>query len=187
MTDVDERKRLLRAEIRSRIPKPASDEAIAASAAAQERLLCAPLMAEANVVGLYRALPSECGTAALAVALEAQGKQICYPVIAGGGRVLRFCRSAGTFAAGALGVEEPTGAAVPLDRIELLVVPAVAVDPAGHRIGRGGGYYDATLSAFRGRSVALIFDAQLVPRVPVGEHDQRVGAVCTESRFFVCV
>ena len=80
-----------------------------------------------------------------------------------------------------------TGAPVALGEIDLLVVPAVAVDARGRRLGRGKGHYDATLAACRVSSVALVFESQLVPEVPVGEHDQRVGAVCTEARLIVCV
>lgn len=187
MAELDEQKRALRALVKALLPRPGSPEAVAASVAAQERLLSSPLLAEATVVGLYRALPSECGTAALAASLEARGREVCYPATAPDQRALRFRRSAGVFVSGALGVEEPTGAPVPLERIEVLVVPALAVDARGHRIGRGRGHYDATLAGFRGRSVALVFDSQLVPSVPVGDHDQRIGAVCTESRFILCV
>ena len=74
-----------------------------------------------------------------------------------------------------------------LARIELLVVPAIAADAAGRRLGRGKGHYDATLAAYGGKSVALILDSQLVPEVPVGEHDRRVGAVCTDARWIACL
>ena len=60
---------------------------------------------------------------------------------------------------------------------------STAMDAAGRRLGRGKGHYDATLAAYGGSSVALVFDSQLVPEVPVGEHDRRVGAVCTEARW----
>jgi 5-formyltetrahydrofolate cyclo-ligase len=170
--------------VRARLPPPGSAAAIAASIAAQQNLLASPLLAAARTVGLYRALPSECGTAAVAIALEASGAGVSYPAIVPGDRALQFRRATGVFVAGALGVEEATGSPVSLDEIEVLVVPALAVDLAGRRIGRGRGHYDATLARFRGKSVALVFESQLVPEVPVGEHDQRVTAICTESRFF---
>jgi 5-formyltetrahydrofolate cyclo-ligase len=69
--------------------------------------------------------------------------------------------------------------------VDVLVVPALAVDARGRRLGRGKGHYDATLSAFAGRSVALVYDTQLVPEVPVGDRDRAVDAVCTESRLIV--
>ena len=183
MPSLDDQKRALRARVRAGIPKPGSPEFVAASVSAQERLLANALQGRARMVALYRALPSECGTASVAAALHNAGVEVCYPAVVPGDRALQFRRSAGVFVAGALGVEEPTGSPVALAGIDLLVVPAIAVDAAGRRLGRGKGHYDATLSAYKGRSVALVFDSQLVPEVPVGEHDRRVGAVCTEARW----
>ncbi len=183
MTHLDDQKRALRAEVRARLPRPGSPEFISASVRAQERLLEAALQRDARMVALYRALPAECGTAAVAAGLQAQGREVCYPVVVPGQRALQFRRAAGVFVAGALGVEEPTGAPVPLHEIALLVVPALAVDASGRRLGRGKGHYDATLAGCGASSVALVFDSQLVPEVPVGEHDHRVGAVCTDLRW----
>ena len=183
MPSLDDQKRALRAEVRSRLPKPGSEEFVSASVRAQERLLQWALREGSGIVALYRALPSECGTASIAAGLRAAGREVCYPVVVPGERALQFRRGAGVFVSGALGVEEPTGAPVALRDISLLVVPAIAVDAKGHRLGRGKGHYDATLAAWAGRSVALVFDSQLVPNVPVGEHDRRVGAVCTDARW----
>jgi 5-formyltetrahydrofolate cyclo-ligase len=183
MPSLDDQKRELRARVRARIPKPGSPEFVAASVSAQERLLANALQHRARMVALYRALPSECGTASVAAALQSAGVEVCFPAVVSGDRGLQFRRSSGVFVAGALGVEEPTGSPVELAGIDLLVVPAIAVDTAGRRLGRGKGHYDATLSAYQGRTVALVFDSQLVPEVPVGEHDRRVGAVCTEARW----
>ena len=187
MPSLDDQKRALRAEVRARLPRPGTDAFVSASVRAQERLLAEALREGAGIVGLYRALPSECGTASVAAALQASGREVCYPAVVPTERALQFRKSAGVFVAGALGVEEPTGAPVPLAEIALLVVPAVAVDANGRRLGRGKGHYDATLAAFRGRTVALVFDSQLVPEVPVGEHDHRVGAVCTDARWLSIV
>ena len=183
MGALDDQKRVLRATVRARMPLPGSPEQLAASIAAQERLAASDLAAAARVVALYRALPSECGTASLAAALQAAGKEICYPVVLPGRIELEFRRGIGVFVAGSLGVEEPTGAPVALADIDLIVVPAVAVDQRGGRLGRGKGHYDATLAACPATSVALVFESQLVPEVPVGDHDRRVAAVCTEARF----
>jgi 5-formyltetrahydrofolate cyclo-ligase len=183
METIDLEKRELRALVRSRMPR--GDVFVAASVAAQARLAASEFAASAKTIGVYRPLASECGTAALVAALEARGVACCYPVVIPGERALSFRRSVGVFVSGSLGVEEPTGSAVSLGEIELLVVPAIAVDERGNRIGRGKGYYDATLERFAGASVALIFEAQLVPHVPLGIHDRPVRAVCTESRLIL--
>jgi 5-formyltetrahydrofolate cyclo-ligase len=170
---LDERKAALREELRAR-PRGSNE----ASRAAQERLLAGGLLA--GSVGLYRALASECGTELLAAAL---GDRACFPCTIAGKTELEFRRAGTSWARGSLGVLEPSGDVVPLHSIDVLVVPAVAVDLHGRRLGRGRGHYDATLAAFRGRSIALVFESQLVPEVPVGEHDRRVDAVCTEARL----
>jgi len=170
---LEERKAALREEVRRR-PRGTKQ----ASRAAQERLLASGLLT--GTVGLYRALPVECGTERLADAL---GERACFPCVNPGGAELEFRRAGGSWTRGSLGVLEPAGEVVPLDEIEALVVPALAVDLEGRRLGRGRGHYDATLAWFRGRSVALVFESQLVPEVPVGEHDRPVDAVCTETRL----
>jgi len=173
MATLEERKSALRAELKRR-PRPSPD----ASQAAQERLLGSGLLT--GTVGLYRALPSECGTELLAAELGERG---CFARVVPGQAELEFRRPGGRWKRGALGIEEPAGAIVPLGQIDVLVLPALAVDAQGRRLGRGRGHYDATLARFAGRSIALIYEFQLVPQVPVGEHDRRVDAVCTEARL----
>ena len=170
---LDERKAALRERMQAR-PRGTRE----ASRGAQERLLASGLLT--GTVGLYRALPSECDTELLAAAL---GDRACFPCTTPGTAQLEFRRASDAWTRGSLGVLEPAGTAVPLEAIDVLVVPALAVDVEGRRLGRGRGHYDATLAAFRGRSIALVFESQLVPEVPVGEHDRRVDAVCTEARL----
>ena len=184
--DLDEIKRGLRKSVRERMPPPGSDAFIAASLAAQERLASWLLRHDESVrmVGLYRALPSECGTLELSRILTEMGREVCYPIIDPERRELRFRRGDGGFAPGALGIEEPLGERfVDLQHLQVLVVPALAVDAKGRRLGRGRGHYDATLALCPCPSVALVFDSQLVPEVPVGEHDRPVDAVCTDLRL----
>ena len=62
---------------------------------------------------------------------------------------------------------------------DLVLVPALAVDQSGLRLGRGGGSYDRALARVGGQvpTIALVYDAELVPAVPAGPHDQRVRMV----------
>jgi 5-formyltetrahydrofolate cyclo-ligase len=183
---IDDRKRALRVAMRERRCSLPIDERERASRAAQERLARSPLAAAARTIGIYASLPTEVSTDALGRALAADGKLVCYPAVRDDVRALDF-REPGSdaFRLGALGVREPRGAAVELSRIELFVVPAVAVDLHGRRLGRGRGHYDATLAAAAPRTqrVALVFDWQVVEEVPVDGRDERMDAVCTDSRL----
>ena len=67
-----------------------------------------------------------------------------------------------------------------------MLVPAVAVDISGHRLGRGAGYYDRFLSRVsQEKRVAVVWDFQLTEAVPAEAHDLSVGAVITEKRSIV--
>lgn len=191
MPDVEAMKRALRAQVAALLPQAGSDAHRLASERAQ-RLLgrSAPLQA-ARCVALYRALKSEVPTAELAALLQSQGKDVCFPAVKEGDPVLHFRRPHGAVRKGKHGTEEHEdveSARVRLSEIDLFVVPARAVDARGHRLGRGGGYYDATLAAAppRARRVCLVFDQQVVERVPVLPHDVRMDFVCTDRRLIEC-
>ena len=180
MTALDERKAALRARLKGQMP-PDPERA---SHTAQERLLRAGLFSSGSIVALYRALPSEVGTNLLAGSLLARGVTLCWPRVVDG-RVLEFRRAGASWTRGALRVEEPDGELMPLPLIDWMVVPAQAADLHGRRLGRGKGYYDATLAAFPGKSVALLYDLRVVEEIPSDANDRQVDALCTESRLIM--
>jgi 5-formyltetrahydrofolate cyclo-ligase len=73
---------------------------------------------------------------------------------------------------------------VPIDKIDIAIIPAVALDEKGGRIGSGNGYYDRLIPrlAITTRKVALAFEAQIVPQVPIESHDRHVDIIITENR-----
>jgi len=73
---------------------------------------------------------------------------------------------------------------IPLEEVNLMVLPGVAFDVRGHRLGYGAGYYDRLLKAEEERPllVALAFEIQIVDEIPVGDHDIRVDKILTEER-----
>jgi len=82
-----------------------------------------------------------------------------------------------------LGGEAGSGSEVGLGEIGVVLVPGVAFDAGGGRLGRGGGYYDRLLSrpGLKARRVGVCFDAQVLERVPVDGHDRRVDELVTEA------
>lgn len=78
---------------------------------------------------------------------------------------------------------DPKTPTVSRERIEGLLVPALAIDRKGQRLGRGGGYYDRFLSSFGGVKIGVVPSTRFLSSVPVEPHDLRVDAVATESEL----
>ncbi|MCC8177477.1 MAG: 5-formyltetrahydrofolate cyclo-ligase [Bacteroidales bacterium] len=86
---------------------------------------------------------------------------------------------------GAFHIEEPQGDDItPIDAIEMIVVPAVAYDRRGNRLGRGRGFYDRLLAETRATKVGVAYDFQIVDEIPAEPHDAPVDFVITETRVF---
>jgi 5-formyltetrahydrofolate cyclo-ligase len=85
---------------------------------------------------------------------------------------------------GRFGIREPSNACVDisLDDLDLVLVPGVAFDRAGRRLGRGKGFYDRLLQHFRGKKAGIAFDEQLVENVPTEATDVRMDFILTPTR-----
>jgi 5-formyltetrahydrofolate cyclo-ligase len=153
----------------------------------QARFLATHYYQNARTVALYAPIRGEVPTKDILLAALADGKVVCYPLSHVHGRILSFraIRSESELEPGRLGVREPTSAAelIPLDQIDLFVVPGLGFAPDGKRLGRGGGYYDATLKAGspRSRRVGLAFNEQLVDAIPTSEEDVDMDLVVTDT------
>lgn len=118
-------------------------------------------------------------------ALHAAGHLVCVPLVTGRAQPLAFCAwSPGVaLTRGPFGVDFPEGTAPVVP--DLLLVPLLAFDAAGYRLGYGGGYYDRTLARLRARgpvrAIGLAYAGQEVARVPVEPTDARLDAVVTEQ------
>jgi 5-formyltetrahydrofolate cyclo-ligase len=86
---------------------------------------------------------------------------------------------------GAFGIREPAArcAVEPLNKLDLILVPGVAFDLTGHRLGRGKGFYDQLLTAVRGKTCGIAFDQQIVREVPVEPHDKVLNCILTPTRW----
>ena len=91
--------------------------------------------------------------------------------------------------AGRHGLREPAGEQeIGLEQIDLVIVPAVGFDRRGHRMGRGGGFYDRFLARprLKARTIGITFDQQVLEELPVLSHDQRVQMVVTNAGVHKC-
>jgi len=95
-------------------------------------------------------------------------------------------------AEGYYGIREPANENPPVSRQVLQdgatvwCVPGLAFDISGHRIGRGGGYYDRLLTGARGAKIGIAYDLQLFDAVPWEPHDAKMDLVVTEKRCVRC-
>ena len=151
--------------------------------AAQRRLLdLLEGLPAGSVVGGYMPIRTEIDPRPVMAALHERGHVIGVPVIRGAGRPLVFSR----WEPGSALVEGPFGAAVPAEerlvRPGLLIVPLVAFDRQGHRLGYGGGFYDRTFADLGGPvGICLAYGAQELPDLPVEATDHPLDAVVTEA------
>lgn len=120
--------------------------------------------------------------------LRARGVRVAYPAIDPETDVmtLRFVDDIEALEEKGYGFMEPAADAPEATELDVIVVPAIAVDPTGHRIGYGAGYYDRTLPRYAPPAVSIIvaYDWQLVAEVPATEHDVRCAWVVTDTRTF---
>lgn len=173
-------KTALRRLIRKRKEAFTAEALLAASAAPVERLENHPDFVAATTVLLYHSLPDEVDTHAL-LSRWIGRKRILLPVVEGDGLRLAIYEGAHSLRPGAYGIAEPQGELFDdFSAIDLAVVPGMAYDSAGHRLGRGGGFYDRLIPPLRKagcRIVGLCFDFQLVENVPTEAHDMAVDLV----------
>ncbi len=184
-TSQREAKRALRSELIARRARLGPDERAEKSRAVAELIEQLAAFRDADVVALYAALGTEVDAAEIVRRAVARGVRVAFPR-AGADRRLAFAVCApGALVRGPLGAAEPPASAPALDPRDLgcVVMPGVAFSEDGLRLGRGGGYYDATLRALPGVArVGLAFDVQIVPTLPREAHDAPMDAVVTERR-----
>lgn len=138
-------------------------------------------------VAAYLSVGTEPATTALLAALAERSVEVLLPVLLPDRDLDWALAGAGT-TPGPHGLQEPRGERLGRDAVAdcmLVVVPALAVDRVGTRLGRGGGSYDRALTRTRGRVVALLHDGEAVAELPVEPHDRPVHAVVTPRHGLV--
>ncbi|MSR29403.1 MAG: 5-formyltetrahydrofolate cyclo-ligase [Phycisphaerales bacterium] len=187
--DLSVRKQAIRIAMRDRLASITPEDR-----AARSKLICAGLLrhtsfANASTVMLYMPMRSEVDV--IAVALEAfrLGKVVCLPRVDPGRDTMNAIATTtfdnDSMRPDAMGVRSPEdGPRVPDASIDLVVVPGVAFDLAGKRLGRGGGFYDRFLSHLptSTATIGVCFDWQIVDSIPADHRDMSVQAVITDHR-----
>lgn len=189
MTDaIAQAKQTLRQELRHRLAALSPAARTAATTALCARLPATKIWREAKSVLLFAPLPDEPDLWPLLARALAEGKIGALPgyVPASGSYVARrILDPARELVTGKFGIRE--GAAIcpeiPLNQLDLVLVPGVAFDARGRRLGRGKGFYDRLLAGARGAKCGVAFDEQLVAAVPVGPWDISLNYILTPTRW----
>ncbi|MER6128213.1 5-formyltetrahydrofolate cyclo-ligase [Streptomyces sp. NPDC001795] len=171
-----------------------ADDVREAAAVLARRALELPELADAGTVAAYVSVGSEPGTLVLLDALRARGVRVLLPVLLpdndldwgaydGPGSLVRIQHG------GKMALQEPAGERLgpeAVQQADAVLLPGLAVDARGMRLGRGGGSYDRVLARLERAGadpalVVLLYDAEVVERVPEEAHDRPVHAVVTPS------
>jgi 5-formyltetrahydrofolate cyclo-ligase len=182
----------VKAELRKRLRGVRRASTIEACRARSEKIVAA-LSARAEIqrarsVALFWPIEEkrEIDLRALDTALQTRGVRVAYPTIDPDTRIMtfRFVSHPPALEERGMGFSEPSHDSEEAKELDVVVVPAIAVDPRGHRIGYGAGYYDRTLPRFcpPAIAIAVAFDYQLVVEVPATQHDVAVSVVVTDTR-----
>jgi 5,10-methenyltetrahydrofolate synthetase len=153
------------------------------------RVLCLPEVSGAGCVAAYVGMSGEPDTVDLLDRLRARGVRVLLPILRGD-LDLDFRQHTGTLVPGAMGTREPPTAApsASLTEAEVVIIPALAVDRAGRRLGRGGGSYDRALARVDDKVpvIAVLHDREVLEWVPAERHDRSVKIIVTPSRTLRC-
>jgi 5-formyltetrahydrofolate cyclo-ligase len=159
--------------------KALADPDFAAAIAAQAATLA---IAPGTIIGGYHALPDEADPALLLDMLAASGCTIAFPRVAAPGMALQFhpVPASEVLKAGPYGIYEPQGH-WPCQSPDVLLVPLLAFDATGHRLGYGGGYYDRTIAGLNAVTIGIAYAGQEVSSIPHEPHDRRLDFLLTEQ------
>jgi len=182
---LEKEKKNLRSILKSRLLSMDDDACREASGAIFEGLVSIPELNRAQTVFCYVSIPHEVGTRGIIEYLLGKGKRVCVPRCMKDGEMdARVLRSmADLTPKPPFGIPEPDesfGLVEPGD-IDFAIIPGLAFDRRGGRIGRGAGYYDRYLRKCRAIKCGVCFDRMLVDRLPMGKTDVGMDIVLTDK------
>ncbi|QDV91428.1 5-formyltetrahydrofolate cyclo-ligase family protein [Phycisphaerae bacterium RAS2] len=182
-------KKELRSRLRAVLAAVSPDDMATRSRAAARLLLAEPEYRRCETIMIYLSLPQEADTTPIVLQAWQDGKRVVAPQVSWESRQMipMEIRDLDTEVAAnnQLGVREPvSGQIIPVQQIDLVIVPGLGFDPFGNRLGRGRGFYDRFLGKpeFRGVSCGFALEEQVVDSIPAGPLDQRVHMLITDAR-----
>lgn len=185
MTGAQEIRRSMRA-MRRALDEGAQQEA---SHAVCERVLALGAYRDARCVMAYMACGGEISLQGVIEDVLSSGRTLALPRCeAPGVMTARRVSGMGDLVCGMYGLAEPDERCAVIDpeRIDLVLAPGTAFDPAGHRLGQGGGYYDRFLPGTGAMAVGVCHGFALMESVPFDKHDYRMDMVITPGGTICC-
>ena len=189
--EIDHAKRALRADLRERRALLSDGQRAAAETALTARLDALIAATGARSISCFLSTTNEPGTRTFIRAAAARGIRVLLPITREDGLLdWAVAASDDEITTGLHGLPEPTGEILnplALDDVDLLLVPAAAVDRSGMRLGWGRGYFDRTLGSMQKCPpvYAVVFDSEILDDVPRDVHDQPVTGAVTPLRTVV--
>jgi 5-formyltetrahydrofolate cyclo-ligase len=188
--EVQQAKAALREEMRARLRALSPAVRVAASEQIRSRLSELPEWTAARCVLLFTSLPQEPDLTRVIIESLASGKIVALPRFStatqtyGAARV----RTLGTdLTSGKFNVLEPVATCeeIPSSELDLILVPGLAFDLRGGRLGRGRGFYDRLLAHVRAKKCGVAFDEQIADAVPTETNDVRMDCLVTPTRWII--
>lgn len=171
-------KKTLRQQIRTLKKQHSSEELLDQSEKILQRLAAHPYFLQAKKVMLYASLPDEVQTLDFIETWRHQ-KTIILPTVVGDDIIPVELAENVAFAEGDFHIPEPQNHPY-TGNFDLIIVPGMAFDANGHRLGRGRGYYDRFLAQHPDvHTIGLCFDFQLLPEIPAEPHDRNIDEIIT--------
>ncbi len=177
MLAISDKKKQLRRMAKMRVAALSASEKEARAASLLQKVAEQPIYRAAKHVLLFWSLPDEINTLPLIQHALAAGKQVYLPVVQNDILLIKSYQPS-NMAIGAFAINEPQGLDTFLpSQMDLIVVPGVAFDTAGNRLGRGKGYYDKLLANTSAFTVGVGYAEQYYLSIPVEEHDKVLGQI----------
>jgi 5-formyltetrahydrofolate cyclo-ligase len=173
--------------LRSRQERGPEQRLLVADAVANH--LLAEAFTQVDRIACHLSMGTEPGTGPLITGLLKRGIDVIVPVTSARDHALEWVvfDPAAPLRLSSIGVPEPDGPRLGPEALSdagLVIVPAMAVDHAGYRVGRGAGYYDRALASVTAPVCAVVHASELVESVPHDDHDVRVQMAVTETGLF---
>jgi len=186
--DVAEEKRALRAELRSRRRSLSDQQRESAASGVTEQLDALVAEYDAGTISCFLSTAAEPGTHAFVSSAAQRGIRVLLPISRADGQLdWAAAEDDVQISEGLFGLPEPVGdilARGAIDDVDLMIIPAAAVDGEGTRLGWGRGYFDRTIGSLRSRPpvYAVVFDSEILDSLPREMHDQPVTGAVTPTR-----